>query len=71
MTTAPPRRSARINLRVDPALDALLRRAAALTGVSLSAFLLDAARERAQHVVSSAAPPLAEPRLPAHPGVTA
>jgi uncharacterized protein (DUF1778 family) len=49
----PQTRSERINLRVDPEVDALLREAAALEHKSLSAFLLDAARERAQRTVDT------------------
>jgi uncharacterized protein (DUF1778 family) len=46
-------RSERINLRVDPEVDALLREAAALEHKSLSAFLLDAAREKAQRTLDT------------------
>jgi uncharacterized protein (DUF1778 family) len=54
MTRTEPRtRSERINLRVDPEVDALLREAAALEHTSLSAFLLDAAREKAQRTVDA------------------
>ncbi len=45
------RRSERINFRVDPEVDAYLRRAASLERKSLSAFVLDAACERARSVV--------------------
>ena len=53
MDEARPRRTERINVRVEPEVDALLREAAALEHKSLSAFLLDAARERAQRLVDS------------------
>ena len=44
-------RTERLNLRLDPATDALLREAAALAGTSLTAFLLDAGREAARRVI--------------------
>lgn len=49
---SPPRRSERINFRVDPEADELFREAAMLEGKSLSAFLLDAARERAERTIA-------------------
>jgi uncharacterized protein (DUF1778 family) len=49
----PQTRSERINLRVDPEVDALLREAAALEHKSLSAFLLDAAREKAERTLDA------------------
>jgi uncharacterized protein (DUF1778 family) len=45
------RRSERINLRVEPEVDEVLRHAASLEHKSLSAFMLDAACERARAVV--------------------
>lgn len=44
-------RSARINLRVDPAADELLRSAAGVLHKSLSAFMLDSSLERAHQVM--------------------
>lgn len=52
------RRTERINLRLDPATNTLLRTAAALEGKTLTAFLLGAARDRALRAVQ------AEPRQP-------
>lgn len=46
------RRTARINLRVDPEVDDVLRRAAAIERKSLSAFMLDAARSHAEQAVA-------------------
>jgi len=45
-------KSSRLNLRVAPADDALLRRAAALAGVSVSEFLVESGRERAERVLA-------------------
>ncbi len=45
------RRSDRINLRVEPEVDQYLRHAASLEHKTLSAFMLDAAWERARIVV--------------------
>lgn len=45
-------RSARLDLRVDEAEKALLVEAAALSHMSLSAFVLTAARERAESVIA-------------------
>jgi uncharacterized protein (DUF1778 family) len=45
------RRSERVNLRVDPETDEVLRQAAAIEHKTLSAFVLDAAYERARHSV--------------------
>lgn len=45
-------RAARLDLRVDEAEKALLNEAAALLHTSLSAFVLDAARERAESVIA-------------------
>ena len=45
------RRSERINVRVEPEVDAMLREAAGLEHKSLSAFLLDAACERARRTI--------------------
>ncbi|WP_170161066.1 type II toxin-antitoxin system TacA family antitoxin [Methylocaldum marinum] len=44
----------RIDLRISPEIKALIVRAAATAGVSVSAFLLDAAQERAKQVLSRA-----------------
>jgi uncharacterized protein (DUF1778 family) len=46
------RRAARLDLRVDEADKALLTEAAALTHTSLSAFVLSAARDRAESVIA-------------------
>ena len=51
------RRTARINLRLDPVTNALLRQAAALEGKTLTAFLLDAARERGERAIERHHPP--------------
>lgn len=45
-------KSARVELRVAPAEDALLRQAAELSGESLSRFLLDSGRERAERLLA-------------------
>ncbi len=45
------RRTERINLRLEPEIDKYLRHAAELEHKSLSAFMLEAARERARQVV--------------------
>jgi uncharacterized protein (DUF1778 family) len=45
-------KSARVELRVAPADDALLREAARLSGESLSRFLLDSGRERAERLLA-------------------
>ena len=47
-----PNRAARLDLRVEEAEKALLLEAAALSHMSLSAFVLAAARERAESVVA-------------------
>jgi uncharacterized protein (DUF1778 family) len=44
-------KTARVNLRVAPADDLLLRQAAELLGESLSEFLIESGRERAERVV--------------------
>lgn len=48
---ATSRRSERINIRVEPEVDQLLRRAASAQHKSLTAFMIDAAWERAQVVL--------------------
>jgi uncharacterized protein (DUF1778 family) len=48
----PPAKSSRLNLRVAAADDALLRQAAALTGETVSEFLVESARERAERLVA-------------------
>ena len=45
-------KSSRLNLRVAPADDALLRQAAALAGVSVSEFLVESARVRAEMLLA-------------------
>lgn len=45
------RRSERINIRVEPKVDQLLRRAASVQHKSLTAFMIDAAWERAEMVL--------------------
>lgn len=45
------RRTGRLNIRIEPALDAALREAAALEHKTVSAFVVEAASERAHRVV--------------------
>lgn len=45
-------KTARVQLRVAPDDDALLRQAAELSGESLSSFLLDSGRERAERLLA-------------------
>lgn len=45
-------KTARVNLRVAPADDALLRQAADLLGETLSEFLIESGRERAERLVA-------------------
>ena len=45
-------KTSRLNLRVAPADDALLRQAAELTGETLSEFVVESARERAERLVA-------------------
>lgn len=45
-------KTARVNLRVAPADDALLRQAAELLGETLSEFLVESGRERAERLVA-------------------
>lgn len=45
-------KTARVNLRVAPADDVLLRQAAELLGESLSEFLIESGRERAERLVA-------------------
>ena len=45
-------KTARVNLRVAPADDALLRQAADLMGETLSEFLIESGRERAERLVA-------------------
>jgi uncharacterized protein (DUF1778 family) len=45
-------KTARVNFRVAPADDLLLRQAAELLGKSLSEFLIESGRERAERVVA-------------------
>jgi uncharacterized protein (DUF1778 family) len=45
-------RTARVNLRVAPADDLLLRQAAELLGESLSEFLVESGRERAERLMA-------------------
>jgi uncharacterized protein (DUF1778 family) len=47
-----PTKSARVNLRVAPADDSLLRQAAELVGETLSEFLIESGRERAERLVA-------------------
>jgi uncharacterized protein (DUF1778 family) len=51
-TAVASRRDTRVDLRIDDAEKALLREAAGLTHQSLSAFVLEAARERATSVLA-------------------
>ena len=48
-----PRRSERINLRVEPEADVLLRAAARAEHKSLSAFMVESALERARQVMDA------------------
>jgi uncharacterized protein (DUF1778 family) len=45
-------KTSRLNLRVAPADDALLRQAADLSGETMSEFLVESARERAERLVA-------------------
>jgi uncharacterized protein (DUF1778 family) len=45
-------KTARVNLRVAPADDLLLRQAAELVGETLSEFLIESGRERAERLVA-------------------
>jgi uncharacterized protein (DUF1778 family) len=45
-------KTARVNLRVAPADDVLLRQAADLLGETLSEFLIESGRERAERVIA-------------------
>jgi uncharacterized protein (DUF1778 family) len=45
-------KTARVNLRVAPADDVLLRQAAELLGETLSEFLIESGRERAERLVA-------------------
>lgn len=45
-------KTSRLNLRVAPADDALLRQAAELLGETMSEFLVESARERAERLVA-------------------
>ena len=45
-------KTARVNLRVAPADDVLLRQAAELVGETLSEFLIESGRERAERLVA-------------------
>jgi len=45
-------KTSRLNIRVAPADDALLRQAAELLGESMSEFLVESARERAERLVA-------------------
>jgi uncharacterized protein (DUF1778 family) len=45
-------KTARVNLRVAPADDVLLRQAADLVGETLSEFLIESGRERAERLVA-------------------
>jgi uncharacterized protein (DUF1778 family) len=47
-----PTKTARLNLRVAPADDVLLRQAAELVGETLSEFLIESGRERAERLVA-------------------
>jgi uncharacterized protein (DUF1778 family) len=47
-----PTKTARVNLRVAPADDVLLRQAAELVGETLSEFLIESGRERAERLVA-------------------
>jgi len=47
-----PTKTARVQLRVAPTDDALFRQAAELSGESLTTFLLDSGRERAERVLA-------------------
>jgi uncharacterized protein (DUF1778 family) len=48
-------KTARVNLRVAPADDVLLRQAADLLGETLSEFLIESGRERAERLVADRA----------------
>lgn len=48
-------KTARVNLRVAPADDLLLRQAAELLGESLSEFLIESGRERAERLLADRA----------------
>lgn len=45
-------KSHRLNVRVEPADDALFRRAAETAGQSLSSFVIESARERSERVLA-------------------
>lgn len=47
-----PTKTARVNLRVAPGDDVLLRQAADLLGETLSEFLIESGRERAERLVA-------------------
>jgi uncharacterized protein (DUF1778 family) len=47
-----PAKTGRVNLRVAPADDVLLRQAAELLGESLSEFLIESGRERAERLLA-------------------
>ncbi|HEV2360594.1 MAG TPA: DUF1778 domain-containing protein [Acidimicrobiales bacterium] len=47
-------KSARIEVRAEPELEALLKQAASLTNQTLTGFMLDAAEHRAREVVAEA-----------------
>jgi uncharacterized protein (DUF1778 family) len=51
-TAVASRRDTRVDLRIDDAEKALLKEAAGLTHQSLSAFVLEAARQRAESVIA-------------------
>ncbi len=54
-------KSERVEARLSPRARAQIERAAALSGVSLSTFLVDAATERADEVLSAATTTLVDP----------
>lgn len=47
-------KTARIEVRTDPAREALLKQAASLTNQTLTAFILDAASRRADEIIAEA-----------------
>jgi uncharacterized protein (DUF1778 family) len=47
-----PAKTSHLNIRVAPADDALLRQAAGLLGESVSAFVIESARERAHRLIA-------------------
>lgn len=60
-------RTERMNVRLDPDTNDLLRAAAARAGKTLTAFVLDAAREQARQVVDGAPAAYVQPSAAAAP----